>query len=180
MIRLAGSAALVLLLAACVPPPTAAPAPAPLPDPAPIPAPAPAPAPSPVAVPHPVISDWVHAPLTAGDWTWRSSGADNFAEYASPQGIMLAQFTCTADREMLLAMASQDASAGAITVRTETSTRQLRADAREGWLETRLPSSDALLDAMAFSRGRFALEAGTTGLYLPSYPEITRVIEDCR
>jgi len=34
---------------------------------------------------------------------------------------------------------------------------------------------------MAFSRGRFALEtAGQETLYLPSWPEISRVVEDCR
>ena len=44
-----------------------------------------------------------------------------------------------------------------------------------------LPARDPLLDAIAFSRGRFAVEvAGLQTLYLPSWPEITRVIEDCR
>jgi hypothetical protein len=45
----------------------------------------------------------------------------------------------------------------------------------------RLPAQDPLLDAMAFSKGRFALEvAGLQTLYVPSWAEITRVIEDCR
>jgi hypothetical protein len=40
---------------------------------------------------------------------------------------------------------------------------------------------DGLLDAMAFSRGRFAVEtAGLPTLYVPSWPEVSRVIEDCR
>ena len=44
-----------------------------------------------------------------------------------------------------------------------------------------LPARDATLDAMAFSRGRFAIEtAGLPTLYLPSWPEVSRVIEDCR
>jgi hypothetical protein len=34
---------------------------------------------------------------------------------------------------------------------------------------------------MAFSKGRFAIEAGSAPpLYLPSWPEVTRVVEDCR
>lgn len=178
--RLAGSVALTLLLAACVPPPTATP-PAPVPAPAPTPTPAPPPpAPQPAPVAHPIASDWVHTPLTPGDWTWRDAGADSFAEFRSPQGAMLAQFTCTADHEVLLAMASGAASSGTMTVRTESLTRTISADAREGWLETRLAAADTLLDAMAFSRGRLALESAGTGLYLPSYPEITRVVEDCR
>lgn len=44
-----------------------------------------------------------------------------------------------------------------------------------------LPARDPLLDAMAFSRGRFALDtAGLPTLYVPSWPEVSRVIEDCR
>lgn len=44
-----------------------------------------------------------------------------------------------------------------------------------------LAARDSLLDAIAFSRGRFAVEtAGLPTLYLPSWPEISRVIEDCR
>lgn len=44
-----------------------------------------------------------------------------------------------------------------------------------------LPARDPLLDAMAFSRGRFALDtAGLQTLYVPSWPEVSRVIEDCR
>ena len=43
-----------------------------------------------------------------------------------------------------------------------------------------LPSNDPLLDAMAFSKGRFAIELDLMKLYLPSWPEVTRVIEDCR
>ena len=50
-----------------------------------------------------------------------------------------------------------------------------------GWLVVVLSARDPLLDAIAFSRGRFALEAaGLETLYLPAWPELSRVIEDCR
>jgi hypothetical protein len=40
---------------------------------------------------------------------------------------------------------------------------------------------DPLLDAMAFSRGRFMLEmGGAQTLVLPAWSEVGRVIEDCR
>ncbi|MBA4355999.1 MAG: hypothetical protein C0409_15045, partial [Novosphingobium sp.] len=42
-------------------------------------------------------------------------------------------------------------------------------------------AQDALLDGMAFSRGRFAVEVnGLPTLYLPAWAEVGRVIEDCR
>ncbi|WP_345907778.1 hypothetical protein [Sphingomonas sp. UBA4815] len=44
-----------------------------------------------------------------------------------------------------------------------------------------LAGNDRLLDAMAFSRGRFTIEqAGQPPLIIPAYAEVGRVIEDCR
>ena len=41
--------------------------------------------------------------------------------------------------------------------------------------------NDPLLDAIAFSRGRFVIEqTGQPPLVLPPHAEIGRVIEDCR
>lgn len=41
--------------------------------------------------------------------------------------------------------------------------------------------NDRLLDAMAFSRGRFVVETqGLSALYVPSAAEVSRVVEDCR
>ena len=48
-------------------------------------------------------------------------------------------------------------------------------------LTARLNPGDPVLDAMVFSRGRFAVEApGTPLLVVPAWPEPARVIEDCR
>ena len=44
-----------------------------------------------------------------------------------------------------------------------------------------LPPADPLLDQIAFSRGRFLVQAeGGPSLILPAWPEPARVIEDCR
>jgi hypothetical protein len=44
-----------------------------------------------------------------------------------------------------------------------------------------LPAWDPLLDALATSRGRIGVSAGTQPpLVLPAWPEVARVIEDCR
>ncbi len=73
------------------------------------------------------------------------------------------------------------ASATRMTIRTESQTRTLAVAAHSGAAETRLAASDRLLDAMAFSKGRFAVEMqGAQTLYVPSWAEVTRVIEDCR
>ncbi len=62
-------------------------------------------------------------------------------------------------------------------LRTTSTTRRLAA--ADGGIA--LAATDPLLDAMAFSRGRFTVEVpGTTALVLPSHAEVGRVIEDCR
>lgn len=68
-------------------------------------------------------------------------------------------------------------------VRSETQDRLLPAtlSADGAWTVARLAAGDQLLDAIAFSRGRFGLEVpGLPPLVLPAYPELTRVVEDCR
>lgn len=44
----------------------------------------------------------------------------------------------------------------------------------------RLAATDPLLDAIAFSRGRFLVTGGGATLAIPSWPEAARSIEDCR
>lgn len=160
-------------LTACVPP--AAPAPTPAPSPTPAPRPAPAPAPAPFA------GNWMDAPQTAGDWRWRSAGQDSIAEFTAPAGQLLLQMICTADRDVTLTVMHRDTGTQLVQVRTETMDRTLSVGDGEASLTAVLEPRDPLLDAIAFSRGRFAVEVpGSPTLYLPSYPEITRVIEDCR
>ena len=71
-----------------------------------------------------------------------------------------------------------------MTIQTATLSRTLSAAAEPGpppVIALTLASRDRLLDAMAFSRGRFAVEtAGLPTLYVPSWTEVSRVIEDCR
>lgn len=181
---LLSGAAGALALVGCIPPaseappaPRTEPVAAPAPEPAPEPPPAP-PADTPALEPHP--EEWIDQPQTAGDWRWRNAGGESTAEFFDPAGMVLARLVCTADRQVLLAVASATSSTG-LRVRTETRDVLLSPNLRQGWLETRLAPRDAILDAMAFSRGRFALEVqGGRALYLPSYPELTRVLEDCR
>jgi hypothetical protein len=48
-------------------------------------------------------------------------------------------------------------------------------------LTVRLPATDPMLDKLAYSLGRTMIEAsGTPTLILPAWPEVARVIEDCR
>ncbi len=166
--------ALAAALAGCV-----SSAPAPAPAPLPTPTPSPTPAPSPTAALAPAVVDWRHAPLAEGDWYWRSAGGNSLAVFQSPAGQAVAQVACQPSARQVLLMVA-GAGAGSMTVRTETVEQVLPTSATTTAAVATLAAQDPLLDAIAFSRGRFAIEIEGRALYLPAYPEITRAIEDCR
>ncbi len=163
---------LAVLLASCAPR---------RPEPAPLPPPPPAPAPPPQPIPPPPLA-WQDAPLSPGDWTYRDEGGRSSAMYGSGGGTVFV-LRCEANRSVTLARtAVPGIQAASIVVRTSFGERRLPATvAHLTDAMASLARSDALLDEMAFSRGRFAVEAdGAPLLILPTWPEIARIAEDCR
>ncbi len=159
-------------------------APAPEPTPAP-PVARPAPAPPAVEVPTPSFDSWMDAPQTAGDWFYRTGSGTTAALFGAPNTESRFAITCRlANRTITLARAGTANSGVPMRIRTESADRALTAQPFGGELPSLIASvsaNDPILDAMAFSKGRFAVEtAGQSTLYLPSWPEVTRVIEDCR
>jgi hypothetical protein len=125
------------------------------------------------------------APQTPGDWSYRAASGGGTALFGERNGEARFSMRCEAGaRTVILSRAGQLQGAARMVVRTESQTRTLTASSGNSTLptvETRLHASDRLLDAMALSKGRFAIEVpGTPTLYLPSWAEVTRVIEDCR
>lgn len=171
--RLSATLALTLAVAGCapkaVPPPVAAP-----------------PAPTrPPPAPAPVVRNWMDAPQSPGDWTYRPGSGGGTATFG--EGASEPRFSMRCDRTARTVILSRTASpsgASQMTVRTESQTRTLVVEntvSGNPAAEARLAATDRLLDAMALSKGRFAVEVpGTPPLYLPSWAEVTRVIEDCR
>lgn len=176
-------AVLPLLIAACC-----APAPEPQPAPAPQPvvtqAPTPAPPPPPI-VQQPVYDNWADAPQTPGDWTYRDGTGLSFATFGIAGQPAIFGIECQKRaRSIRLVRGTSLQGPVPMRFRTETTERLLTANSQDDgrpMLMAIVPASDRLLDAIALSRGRFAVEtAGMTTLYLPAWPEITRVVEDCR
>lgn len=164
----AGSVA--LLLAGCATAPRA-PAVAPAPPPAPPSEPEPAPLPSP---PPPV--GWEDQALTPGDWRYAQAPAPR-ADYGEGNE---AAFTvrCEASHRRVSLVRAGVAAGAALTLRTTYGVRQLPVGEGGG---ASLAPTDPILDEIAFSRGRVAVEApGVPTLTLPTWPEPARVIEECR
>jgi hypothetical protein len=171
--RMALAAGLAAALGACAPRPAPQPAPPPAPEP-PAPRPAPAPPPSPAAAP-----GWQDAPLSPGDWSYDSATAT--AAFGAP-GQPSFVLRCAGGGQMTLERrGAAPATAGMLTIRTSSAARTLPARSTPEGLAATLPASDPLLDAIVFSRGRFAVEAGMMpALVVPAWPEAARAIEDCR
>lgn len=168
--------AATLLLSACaaalmpVPPPVVVSHPKPVPEPAPLPLPP---------------ADWRDAPQTPGNWFWGQIGGRSTASFGLLGAAPLLTLSCDRAAGMVhLARAGAAPTAIPLAVATTSVRRPLLSDpalSPAGWLVVPLGARDSLLDAIAFSRGRFALEAaGLETLYLPAWPELSRVIEDCR
>ncbi|MGB7409474.1 MAG: hypothetical protein WA908_13300 [Pontixanthobacter sp.] len=164
-----------------------APAPAPAPTPQPVQQPIPAPTP-PVAV-VPQFENWLDAPQTPGDWRYVQEPGETLAVFGT--GASDTQFAIVCRRAsnvigLVRPQAAQntDQSVRPLIIRTETAERTVSAEPQSGpdpRLIAQLQPRDPLLDAMALSRGRFAVQTvGMPTLYLPAWPEVTRVIEDCR
>ncbi|OGS58641.1 MAG: hypothetical protein A3J40_10805 [Erythrobacter sp. RIFCSPHIGHO2_12_FULL_63_10] len=169
-----------LLLAACVPA---------RPEPVPPPVSGPAPAPAPASVPAPVIAppsaNWIDAPATPGDWGYRATPGGSQALFGL--GETEAEFMIECNRAAgRITLVRVDEASGPVPMQilTQTQSKILTATPDGGDLPTvsaQLSARDPLLDAMAISKGRFAVEvSGMQTLYLPAWAEVTRVIEDCR
>jgi len=177
----------VLALAACVP---SARTPAPMPPPPPVARHAPAPSvpDTPTAVEAPAPVSWRDAPATPGTWRYSSSqstiGRSSRATFVMPDGSEAFFVACRFGDNIGLARTVRTNRNLQMTIRTETAsvTRLVPPDP-EGrpFVNAVVRPSDPLLDAMALSKGRFAVEVeGLPTLYLPSWAEVSRVIEDCR
>ena len=168
--RLALALILAAGAAACVPAPDRRPAPPPAPAPAPLPSPSP-------------VANWEDWAMTPGTWRYERDARGSRALFGMAGADARAVLRCDRDaRQMFLSRPGT--AGGSFTVRTTSRTASVPARPTGGtppYVAAAFAPRDALLDAMAFSRGRFVVElAGTAPLVLPTYAEIGRVIEDCR
>jgi hypothetical protein len=162
---------LALAVAGCVAPSEPPPPPTP-----------PSPPPPPLR-PAPLAADWRDWPLTAGTWRYEREARGTRAMFGTGSGDARLVLRCDlAARRLFLARAG--AAVGALTVRTSSTTRAVGVKPVGGptpYVASEHEPRDPLLDAIAFSRGRFVIEqAGAATLVVPVYAEIGRVIEDCR
>ena len=144
---------------------------------------APVTSPAPTAPVSP-IADYNLAQPAGGAWSYSAIPGGSEARFTGASGgVQLALRCARTVRRVTISKAAPTASPS-LFVWTSAGARTLSApgfDAAAGRLNVQLAANDPLLDAMAFSRGRIAAAAGgTPALVVPTWPELARVVEDCR
>ncbi|KUR73059.1 hypothetical protein AQZ52_07675 [Novosphingobium fuchskuhlense] len=130
-------------------------------------------------------------PPTPGSWTYSADAAGSEARFGTAGAGALAVLRCDRSRPaVVLQRAGFGSGTVPATITTSSTSRRLTAAAvgAPGLVqnaaipfEIAFNVRDPLLDAIAFSRGRFMLEMGSAQtLVLPVWSELGRVIEDCR
>ena len=130
---------------------------------------------APLAAQSPLFEAARGVPTTPGQWNYARTADGSEARFGSLFAVQCARSA------RLVTLRRLDASGPTeLTIATDLLARTVPASGVLG-------SSDRLLDAIAFSRGRFLVNggvlAGGTGaprLAIPASPEAARSIEDCR
>lgn len=153
--------------------------------------PPPRPAPPPISAPRADAAGWRDLPQTPGRWTYGADSSGSAVRFGQPGAAPLLVLRCDRSRPALL-LQRPGLGAGTVpaAISTSSTVRRLSAAPAAGpgavqnaamQFEIAFAIRDPLLDAIAFSRGRWVLEmGGAETLVLPAWSEIGRVIEDCR
>ena len=165
----------VFALAACSAPP-----PPPVQPPAPVPA---AKIITPVQTSQEPAGAWTDWPLASGDWTYRRDARGSIALFGQTGANALVTLRCDTARRAVF-LSREGRSVGTIVVRSSSTMKELMGAPTGGtppYIAAEIAPNDPILDAMAFSRGRIAINvAGQQPIAIPSWAEITRIVEDCR
>ncbi len=128
-------------------------------------------------------ADFNSARVAAGQWAYQSSAGGSVARFVDTTGTARLVLQCTRATRRVTVSLTSTAPAASLSLWTSIASRNLpaRFEANAMRVTAELPAYDALLDAIAFSRGRIAVTMpGGVPLVVPAWPEAARTVEDCR
>ena len=128
-------------------------------------------------------TDFSYSPVTPGSWIYRAVNGGSETSFVDGTGTTRMVIACGKVSRLVTLSRISTAPASALSFWTSSARRDLTArfDQPSGRVIAQVGSMDPLLDALTFSRGRFAtMIAGSPALVLPADPEIAHVVEDCR
>ena len=117
-----------------------------------------------------------------GNWVYSSAGSTE-ATFVNASAQAQLTIRCTVATRRVTISKPASGAAPLLNIWTSAQTRNLPSsfNPATGMLSADLSAFDPLLDAIAFSRGRFGVSVtAQPTLVVPAWAEIARVIEDCR
>ena len=140
--------------------------------------PLPAPTTTPAAPP-----DFTYAIPIAGSWTFAPAPDGGAATFVNASAMPQLTIRCSRATRRVSLSKPGSVAVPFLNVWSSTMTRSVPAsfDPATARQTIQIPAYDPLLDALAFSRGRIAVYiADKPALVVPAWPEVARVVEDCR
>jgi hypothetical protein len=128
-------------------------------------------------------TDFSYSPVSPGSWTYRTVAGGTEAAFVDGTGTTRMAIACGKVTRLVTLSRSSAAPAASLSFWTSSLSRNLSArfDQPSGRVVAQLSAVDPLLDALAFSRGRFAvMMPGSPAMVLPAGSEVAHVVEDCR
>ena len=128
-------------------------------------------------------ADFSYSPVSPGSWAYRSVTGGSEAAFVDGTGTIRMVVACGKLTRLVTLSRISAAPAATLSFWTSSATRNLssRFDQPSGRIIAQVGAMDPLLDALAFSRGRFAVSMpGMAALIMPAGTEIAHVVEDCR
>jgi hypothetical protein len=128
-------------------------------------------------------TDFSYSPVSPGSWAYRAVAGGSEASFVDGTGTTRMVIACGKVSRLVTISRMSGAPAASLSFWTSSSSRNLgaRFDQPSGRVIAQIGAMDSLLDALAFSRGRFAsMMPGSPALVLPAEPQIAHVVEDCR
>ena len=129
------------------------------------------------------VGHWTDWPTETGSWTYAQDVRGSIARFGMAGKDAVIMLRCDKGRARIFLSRSAVAG-GSMTVRTSSTSKAVAMQptgTQPSYAASEMMVGDAILDAMAFSRGRVAFElAGAQNIAIPVWSEIGRVIEDCR
>jgi hypothetical protein len=159
-------------VAACVGPPSQPPQPRPVQRPTM--------APPPVVAPAPVAA--AEAAVAPGIWIYGNDERGSRALFGRAETDALVVVRCERPARRIF-LSVRGSAPDTLTLRATSAVKAFAArptGTANDYVAVEIAPTDAILDALAFSRGRFSVILGARVMTVPAWPELTRVVEDCR
>ena len=122
------------------------------------------------------------API-AGRWAYVATATGSEATFLNSSALPQLTIRCTRLTRRVAISKPASAAAPFLAVWTSSLARSIPASFNPATarITAELAAYDPLLDALAFSRGRIGVTvSGLPPLVVPAWPEVARVVEDCR